>query len=513
MLRPTFLGFNIAKRGLETSQKGLDITGQNMTNWDSAGYTRQRVDQVAISQSVYTTRFATNRISVAGQGVDIVGIGQIRDSFLDKRFRDENSDMGYFDAALGVLSDIESAIGEYQPETDSGIRGCLNSLLPALLTFSEMPYSETNANIIATEFRNLTQTLHQLNSKLNSVANQQKYNLETSVYDLNKKLQDLASVNYAISQDLGLTIDNEKYGPNELMDKRNLLLDEISQYGDIDVTEHANKTITVSMGGMTVLDGDKYEQMQMVRNSNDTVTLRWISTGDPIGTETGSLKGLTDFINGRGANVVETGESQYRGIPYYRDQLNTFANTLASVVNNIIPQYDTDGVTVLGYKELLGGLSNTPDANGNYPVSTGIPVTAANIAISDIWTENSSYIIAKAENKDNNYILDLYNALTNKDAMFVSNGEVYKGTFFEFVDNYAATLAEDITFYTGRQMASMTIVSELQDRRDEISGVVIDEEVTNMMMYNKSYQAASRLMTTLDEALDVLINKMGLVGR
>ena len=512
MLRPTFLGFNIAKRGIAASQKGLDITGQNMTNWDSNGYTRQRVDQVAISPSIYTTRFATNRIGVTGQGVDIPGIAQIRDSFLDKRYRDECSDMSYFNSATNVLNDIESAIGEFQPEFDTGIRGCLNTLLPALLTFSELPYSETNANIIATEFRNLTQTLHHLNSKLDSVANQQKYNLETSVNDLNKKLQDLAAVNYAISQDLGLTLDDKPYGPNELFDQRNLLLDQIAEYGEIEVTEHSNRTITVSMGGMTVVDGDKYEKMQMVRNSNETVTLRWVSTGEAIRTETGGLKGLTDFINGRGANVVEAGESQYRGIPYYRDQLNTFANTLAGVVNNIIPEFDASG-NITGYKELLGGLSATPDSNGKYPVTTGVQITAENIAISDLWTEDSAYVIAKSDNKDNNYILDLYNALAIKESTFVSNGEIFKGNFYEFVDNYASTLAEDITFYNGRQMASSSIVSELQNRRDEVSGVVLDEEVTNMMMYNKSYQAASRLMTTLDEALDVLINKMGLVGR
>ena len=512
MLRPTFMGFDIAKRGIQTSQKGLDITGHNMTNWDSVGYTRQRIDQVAIAPSSYTTRFGSNRIGVAGQGVDINGVAQIRDSFLDKRFRDENSEMGYFSQVQSILADIESSIGEFNPLSNAGIRGCLETLLPAIQSMTDLPFSDTHANIVATEFRNLTQTLHQLNSKLDSVAEQQKYNLNISVNETNKILQQLAGLNHAISQDLGLTVNNDYYGPNELFDQRNLLLDELSKFGDIKISENGDRTIDVVMGGMTVVTGDKYEKMEMSYNSNDTVSLRWVSTGEKIATTTGSLKGATDYINGRGPNVISEGESHYRGILYYRDQLNVFSNTLVSVVNNIIPEFDAAG-NQTGFKELLGGLSNQLDANGKRIVSKDIPITAANISISDAWNADSSYIIAKENNKDNSYIQSLYNALTLQDQTFISNGGVYTGTFYEFVDDYAATLAEDYTFYEGRRTASYTIVNDLQDRRDAISGVVMDEEVTNMLMYNKSFQASSRLMTTLDEALDVLINRTGLVGR
>lgn len=513
MLRPTFLGFEVAKRGLSTSQKGLDITGQNMTNWDSKGYTRQRIDQVAIATSAYSSRFGSNRIAVTGQGVAINGVAQIRDSFLDKRFRDEYSDEGYYGQVSNILSDIESAIGEFNPNSTTGLRGSLETLLPALQKFADTPYSETSANIIATEFRNLTQTLHHLSSKLNSVQSQQTYNLKMSVQEVNTKFEQLANLNYAIQQDLGLTVDNEYYGPNELLDQRNLLLDELSRYGDIEVIPNADQTVTVKFGDHVAVDGAKHEKIQMNENSNGTVSLGWLSTGDRLGTVTGLLKGATDFINGRGPNVINQNESPYNGIPYYRDQLNTFANTLASVVNNVIPDTVDAAGNVLTYKTLLGGLSSTPDASGNYPVLTNIVVTADNISISDDWTADSSYIIFQSDNKDNNYILDLYSALTLKDSTFMSNGETFKGTFLDFVDNYAGNLGEDISFYEGRHTATSTIVSELYDRRDSISGVVLDEEVSNMMMYNKSYQAASRLMTTLDEALDVLINKTGLVGR
>ncbi len=515
MLRPTFLGFETAKRGIQVSQKGLDIVGQNMTNWDSAGYTRQRLDQVAIAASTYTTRFASGRVGVAGQGVDVSGVAQVRDSFLDKRFRDEYSDEGYYGQAGTILADIESAIGEFNALNDAGIRGSLQSLLPALQKLAGSPFSETNANIVCTEFRNLTQTLHQLDGKLSKVEEQQKFNLKTAVDQVNEKLRKVAALNYAISQDLGLTLDNEHYGPNELYDQRNLLLDELSQFGDLQVTAHGDGTVTVQMGTMTVVDGDKYERMEYVDNAGGTVTLRWNSTGQQVVCAGGALKGFIDFINGRGPNVTNSGETPYRGILYYRDKLNTFASTLAGVVNSSVPVYNSDGTLKdpPEFKELLGAMSSTPDADGHYEVSTDIPVTAANISLSDLWAASSSYIIPKAESKDNNDILQLYNNLANVRQTFVSGGQVYNGTFYDYVDDYAATLAEDYTFYDGRHVASATILQDLQDRRDSVSGVVLDEETASMLMYNKSLQAASRLMTTLDEALDVLINKTGLVGR
>ena len=97
MIRPTFLGFDTAKKGLTTAQKGIDIAGQNLVNWDSEGYTRQRIEQVSISQDRYSSRFTSNRIGVACQGVDIVGISQQRDEFLDRRYREQYGDVGYFD--------------------------------------------------------------------------------------------------------------------------------------------------------------------------------------------------------------------------------------------------------------------------------------------------------------------------------------------------------------------------------------------------------------------------------
>ena len=523
MLRPTFLGFETAKRGLTAAQKGLDIAGQNLTNWDSAGYTRQRITQVALAPDSYRSRYSSSRVGVSGQGVEITGIDQTRDVFLDKRFREQNGDVGYYGQAYTVLSDIQSALNEYNPETDVGLRACLLSMNEALQDFASNAYSDTNANIVMTEFKNLTQTLQQISSKLQDSRSQQIYDLEISVGDVNKKLQQIAGLNQAIMEDKAAVQDNSYFGPNELLDQRNLLLDELSEYMDLQYTNNADGTITVSVNGQTVVSGSQYDKMELMQNDQTgVVELRWISSNKSANLTTGALKASVDYTNGRGPNLKNPGETTVKGFLYYQDKLDTFAQTLADTVNNIIPEVDADGniqKDAAGntiYRKLLGAY--TVDENGEGHVVFDQPITADNLSISDAWSKDPSYIIFNRNSNgdaDNvgNYALALSQTLIDGTHGFDSNGEVYQGTFLDYVKGYVSTLAEDVSFADNRHTATSTVSNSLQDSRDEVSGVVVDEEVANVMLYQKSLSAASRLMTAMDEALDVLINKTGLVGR
>ena len=142
----------------------------------------------------------------------------------------------------------------------------------------------------------------------------------------------------------------------------------------------------------------------------------------------------------------------------------------------------------------------------------GGPINAQNLTITDDWNGNPSYVISILDSKQNNALNQLINALNADKISFQSRGELVESTFSDYVTGYSTTLAEDKNYYYNRLEATTVLNNELQDRRDEVSGVVVDEEVANVMLYNKSLSAASRLMTALDEALDVLINRTGRVG-
>ncbi len=665
-----------------------------------------------MAPNVSATRYSYNRAGLAGQGVEINGISQTRDKFLDKRFREENAETGYYDKVNNLLGDIESTIDELKVNGDSGIRYSLKEMMDSLSTFSKDAYSETYANIVMNTFKNMAQTLQQLSMKLDNVASQQKFDLSVSVQDFNQLVQKLAAVNKSIGDDVGASL-NPHFGPNELLDERNLLLDELSKYGEIEVRTNSDSTVTVTMNGHTVVDRAKYDQLEMFPDPNSElmhdstvpVEVRWVSTNQQAEFKNGIIKGFTDFINGAGPAPGE-GQTSKRGIPYYQAKLDTFAQTLADTVNGIIPdttapeiqaqkqrvddlgaqesalngllstykslqaQYDaavtagdtakqadleqqwddlvagykypdaaaankgytaptltlgttTDAVfdPILGntaagitgtlipgtqqYKDMealkadfqelnkkwqaanaagdttymaslqdkmdrlvkeyndkgyqntnidtgitgLGGVNLADGAAGVTQVETAVnaeladvkalkqthvealdtmianapkkklygsidggPINAQNLTITDDWNGNPSYVISILDSKQNNALNQLINALNADKISFQSRGELVESTFSDYVTGYSTTLAEDKNYYYNRLEATTVLNNELQDRRDEVSGVVVDEEVANVMLYNKSLSAASRLMTALDEALDVLINRTGRVG-
>ena len=514
MIRPTFLGFDTAKKGLTTAQKGIDIAGQNLVNWDSEGYTRQRIEQVALSQDNYSSRFSSNRVAVAGQGVDIVGISQQRDSFLDKRYREQYGDVGYFDKVDDILKDIQSSLDILDAQGDSGLRGRMMALLDSLDVFSGQPDSPTNANIVATNVKKIADTLKLLDGKLAKVQEQHTYDMSVEVDEYNQMLAKVAEINRVILEDSGVINNDARYGPNELYDERNSLIDKLSNMTDISVTHNVDGTVTLEAGGKIVVQGKKYETLDMSQNKNTgVISLRWLSTGEPVQLETGSIKASADYINGRGNNIVNPGETSERGVLYYKDQLDYIAQTFADVMNSTIPagykgqgpesglEEDADGNVL--YKTLIG----TTDGSGK--------ITAGNISISEEWSKDSNYLMTQRGNLDTTYILKLKERLNSDETnTFKPDGatEGFTGTFLDYFKVIGTTLGSDISYSEGRYEAASVMASNLDDQRDSVAGVNVDEETANLMLYNKSLAAASRLMTTLDDALDVLINRTGRVG-
>lgn len=537
MIRPTFLGFEVAKKGFTVSQKGLDITGQNLVNWDSEGYTRQRIEQVVISQDAYRTRTSNNRIGVAGQGVDIAGISQQRDAFLDKRYREQYGDQGYYDKANDILRDIQDSMDMLDAEGDSGLRGRLMALRDSLDTFAGSPDSPTHANIVATNVKSFARTLQALDQKLIKIQEQHTYDLSVEVDDYNAMITRVAEINRAIQEDAGVIGDDARYKPNELFDERNLLIDKLSNMTDLEVTNNIDGTVTLKVPGkeagsdpdIVLVDGAKHDMLDMdVNDDTGVISLRWLSTAKPAHLTTGSIKASYDVLNGRGEgednNIINAGETPVRGVPYYRDKLNEIAQQFANVMNSTIPTaynknpetgkpdasqgIDTTQKPV--YRKLVGTVfDDAPGADNK--------VTAANISISYEWGRDSNYIMTQQGDLDTTHILNLKNRL-NTEKVFQGSGSASAlgldegSSFLEFFKSIGTTLGTDISFNDGRFEATKSLADSLNDRRDSVAGVNVDEETANMMLYNKSLQAASRLMTTLDDALDILINRTGRVG-
>lgn len=491
-----------ARSAIVVNQIAQDVVANNIANLNTEGYTRQRVERAATAVSTYSNRVRASFSSGNGTGVTALGVSQVRDSFLDKCFRDENSVSSCYSQTADILNDILSVFPDGADITnDSGLIGGLESLYTNLNTFIQSPTSQSEANLVKSSFTNLAQILNQLDSGLTTVFKRQSEDLQTTVDRTNDLMEQIASLNKNIAADATIMANTgSKYSqPNELLDERNTLLDELSNYGDINVTENSDGTVSVEMGGKLVVDKGEYDSLSMTVDKNNYVNVSWRTSGDSVSLSSGSIRAYVDVINGRGSNVQNNKETSVQGIPYYRDRINQFASALADVANSTIPDSVDSSGNVISYKTLLGGY----DSNGN-AVKT---ITAGNISVSKEWTdEGAAYIIYSDSENVEDYAQLLSNKIFEDSYTFSSYGETYTGTFSNYTIDMLGKIGTDVSFNEGRSEATATIANDYLSSRDSISGVQQDEETANMLIYQRSYQAASRLMTVMNDMLDTLIN-------
>ncbi|MDL2252740.1 flagellar hook-associated protein FlgK [Ruminococcaceae bacterium OttesenSCG-928-I18] len=501
-MRPTFMGFETATRGLMVNQKALDIVGNNLTNVSTMGYTRQRVDLVSLNVNMRYTRYNQNSTPYAGQGSAVYGVSQVRDAFLDKRFREEYSDVGYYDTVSSVLTDLHAAIDEIAPATMTTAMYDFEAAWNELL--QKANETTNSANILA-KATQIVSVFQQMSQKIDNVWNQQEYNLKNDVNQVNSILQRIALLNDEISREKFncMEVNNKNYQPLELLDKRNVLLDELSKFGDVTFREEEDGMVTVFMGGHKAVDGKEYETMSYAVDRYDpnypSVNVIWDSTGKDITFSSGTIKGYLDMMNGRGIHSVSSTNVNFsQGIHYYKEKIDMFANTFADAFNRAIAIDNTNPVE---YKTLFTFKDDT--------------ISAANIRVNEEWVKDATYITTEVRDKiekggdDNSYAAKAYQIFKTG----LDFGE-FKGTINEYIEFYSTTkLSNDTAYNQSRLDAVGSISSDILNQIQEISGVSMEEEGVDMLMYKKAYDAVSRVFTTLDEMLDKLINGTGVVGR
>ncbi|MFA9380357.1 MAG: flagellar hook-associated protein FlgK [Acetanaerobacterium sp.] len=523
-MRPTFLGFQAARSGLVSSQKALDIVGNNIANMNTEGYTRQRVDLISMTFSGPSSRYAVGNTTLAGQGVYISGTSQIRDPFLDMRYREQSSYLGTQETVVSAYTDLENLFDDV---TSSGLQDSMVKFMAQIEDLSGATDKTENAGTVLTAAKNLVQLMNSYSSKLDQIDSQNSTCLDVCVENVNSILEKLSSLNGQIKDAcLSNTMEDPitggrrmlgPYGPNELYDDRNLLLDQLSAFGEVDVKTEADSTITLTFGGTVVLEGTKADSLSLTKDETGANDLQWLRAGSEFDSRDGAITAYANLLDGKGG-YASTGENDFEGIGYYREVINSFSSTLATSFNeaNKIPIVDEFGAPVLdlitGDPTYSGGdLFKTSDGSADY--------TADNIRISDDWIADPQFILMSATDDqgklDNSNILKMISMFDDNTLSFGSSSGSYtefKGSFEGYLVHFQTKLGDQKDYYESTCESTTSVALELLDARDSVSAVSENEEAINMMTYQKSYNAAARLITAVDEMLDVLINKMGRVG-
>ncbi|MEG1896404.1 MAG: flagellar basal body protein, partial [Oscillospiraceae bacterium] len=344
MLRSTFYSFTTASRALALNQKSLDTVGQNISNMGTLGYTRQRVDRYSVSSSKSGMYGSSTDVNI-GQGVEMASLSQARDPFLDIRFRKEAPKVGELDAALTVLEDLETVFDE---TTMDGLSSQMSDMLKQLQTLSSKTGNPEFDGIVKTSAELLTKLFNQFSDKLQATRKEQEYNLESiAVPKVNDLLKGLKEVTASIRK------EQLNGSPAlELLDQKNVLIDELSQYIKIDVKttnvvvspglsyEETTINLVDDAGNPTVLLDPKNGNRDIVAQKDANGQYE-IFVANPDGTlpttastiTTGNFKGYLDMLNksgefdGAGENV--------RGIGYYEGMLDNLAVTFATEMNKL----------------------------------------------------------------------------------------------------------------------------------------------------------------------------------
>ena len=510
-MRSTFFGIEIGRTGISVSQKGLDVTGHNIANVDTKGYTRQRLITTAYDPSVFAMKFRNTELGAVGGGAKVKILDQIRSVFLDRQFRTEQSLQSYWDTRTTGLSYVESLFeGDDIATLSQNIRG----LFSAFNTLALEGNDSQQRIIVRSSAELLCDSFGQIYDRLVEQQESQNFAVETVIKGINNIAESIAQLNKSIYY---YELDGEP--ANDLRDKRNLLLDELSVYVDINYYETADNKLVVEVAGQELVNymtvtkmgtspytdpttGNTYSNVHFLDTDGITPLLPEL-TSKQLGGEMSSHMDLRDSMT-----------SDNPGIPYFIDKINTMARAIVSSVNEVHENGWTHPASgspstqgILFFDVPAGGIADVTAKNMS--LSADIIASEFNIAAStaevvlSILTPNTLQ-----EGNQNNARL-LYEIFNRTD--IVSNG-VSIGGLNSFMDGVvlevATTLSKSKSFTTNHNIQLLSVTNQ----RTSVSGVSLDEEMTNLIRYQHAYSGSSRVITAMDEALDTLINRTGRVG-
>lgn len=517
MIRSTFAGFTTAQLAMSASQRALDVTGQNIANINTVGYTRQRLDIASLH--THGTGFFSSSKDKVGYGVEITGISQLRDPFLDMQYRSQIGKLGTTDSHVAGFEQLEAIFDESSLD---GIRTALSSIVSSLTTLSEQKGDKdfatydtmvrSNMQILLNLFRDNSSRLEGVREDLTSGFK------NTDVDEVNQILKNISELNSSIKN--AQVLGNPAL---ELQDQRNDLLDQLGSYLPISV-KYRDKEVcpgqtievldvffTDTTGAKhTLISDDQYGSFD-ADISGEPVTLTLsdasgvydVDVTDTLGE--GSLKGTLDMLNKSG----DFDNSDFKGLGYYEKALDSLAGTFAQKFNNMNKRLDKNGIVIVGEENPL--FTRIDPTKG---------WTASNIKIADGWTNgtyritaSNTYVNGKIPSGANENLLAMIKSFSDDHNFTVNGVTFYKGSFYNCYSNIENNLGIDKKSSETLLKNQISVLNQTANSRDGVSGVQLDEEGMNLMHYNQSYTAAARLMTTLDEALDTLINRTGVVGR
>ena len=457
------VGLNTAILALRAHQLAVDVASHNIANAQSPGYSRQRVllRPLVIPGGPGAP---AGLLANPGAGVDARDLHRVRDTFLDFQARQALGSASQWQTTAAALQRTEVTLGE---PSDTGLSAAMSQFWGGWHDVVNTPESPAARSSLINAGSALASRFKAMRSDLVS----QRGDLDTQVVDIARQVNDAA----AEISGLNVQIAQFEAGgaqASDLRDRRDVLLDGLAKLGPMTYTEQTDNTVTVFWGSHTLVQANTAQNVGTQADPGQPGMNRLYFTTDSavLDTSGGKLGGLTN------ARDV--------AIPGVIAKLDALAAGLITSINGAHSSgFGLDNSTGNAF------LTGTDAATiGVDPVVAGSPekVAAAGSA-------NAAGDSAKAL------------AIANLQLQQLMSGS--SQTFDEYYGNAVTVLGADVAQARNNADGAALVSEHIERQRQSVSGVNIDEEVTNLNMSQHAYNASARVITTIDQMLDTLINR------
>jgi flagellar hook-associated protein 1 FlgK len=453
---PTYAGLGTALSGLEAMQAGIDTTSQNISNSSNPNYADESVNLVTNPSLTFYTGEGGNPPVELGTGVAVQSITRNDDQFIDGQYWTANANSSYYSTLSNQLTDTED---DLNTSSTSGLQSALSTFYSSLSTLSQSSSSSLGSAVVGAA-SNLATQLNQASqqiSTLQSQAGDEVTTLTSSGGELDQYATDIANLNQQIADTNAAGMSS-----NSLQDQRASVITSLSALANIQVTQQSNGSDTITLMNTSTTPATQVGSSPLVDGGNGTsvpsvsaaVTLPASTDLTSIGGTIGALAQLAD------TNASDPNAS----LAQMSSQLDTVAAGVANLVNT------ASGTTFFSPDD---GTSTVTAAN----ISVDSSVTPASLAALSSTTVNDIY----ATNVQ----------ATNDLSAFVSQ-----------VGNTVGQASDSAT-------TSASLLSNISNERQSVSGVSLDQEMTNLITYQQGYQASARVMNTMQSVIQTLIQSVG----
>ena len=465
----SFVGLYTGLSGVQAAQAGLDITSHNIANANTPGYTRQRVEQAArpTYQSLY---------GPVGTGVDVQDVARLRDQFLDARFRSAVGD----NAASTVRAEFLASLERLGGEPDLGLSAAIGKLWGAAEEWANDPNDPAARRQVLTELDGIAATFRATANAWDQLGTDTAARRDVVIGQANDTLTTLADFNRRLAN-----ADPKRVGP-DLLDQRDMLVDEVARLTGATARYETNGTVTMTLGGETLLSFP--DGMNPVSLSDDGTALQIGGVDLAAGTMSGEIGGLHRTLND--------------DLPAWRTTLDGLATTFATAINDL----NEGGRRIDGTAgEPLFAFDVDPDGPG---AARSLNLVTTDIAaLAAAGGEVGDPDPAAFDGTNARLFADLRTA-----DLLDADGDP-AGTIESQLSDLITGLAGSVRSTRAAADAASGVATGAKLARDSQHGVSIDEEMVGLVRYQRALEANARVMTTVDQALDTLVNRVGIVGR